>query len=50
MEDLRDFQPISLVASLQTYCKDIGNRLKKVMGRKISETWNAFGRQILDQL
>ena len=46
-EDLKDFRPISLVGSLY---KLLANRIKKVMGKVISESQNAFvkGRQILD--
>ena len=46
-EDLKDFRPISLVGSLY---KLLANRIKKVMGKVISESQNAFveGRQILN--
>ena len=46
-EDLKDSRPISLVGSLY---KLLANRIKKVMGKVISESQNAFveGRQILD--
>ena len=46
-EDLKDFRPISLVSSLY---KLLANKIKKVMGKVISESQNAFveGRQILD--
>ncbi|RVW28776.1 Transposon TX1 uncharacterized 149 kDa protein [Vitis vinifera] len=46
-EDLKDFRPISLVGSLY---KLLANRIKKVMGKVISKSQNAFveGRQILD--
>ena len=47
VEDLKDFQPISLVGSLY---KLLANRLKKVVGKVVSEAQNAFveGRQITD--
>ena len=38
-EDLKDFRPISLVGSLY---KLLANRIKKVMGKVISESQNAF--------
>ena len=46
-EDLKDFRSISLMRSLY---KLLANRIKKVMGKVISESQNAFveGRQILD--
>ncbi|RVW70775.1 Elongation factor 1-gamma [Vitis vinifera] len=50
-EDLRDFRPISLVGGLyKLLAKVLANRLKKVMGKVVSSTQNAFveGRQILD--
>ena len=50
-EDLKDFRPISLVGSLyKLLAKVLPNRIKKVMGKVISEFQNAFveGRQILD--
>ncbi|KAL6322576.1 hypothetical protein AAG906_009887 [Vitis piasezkii] len=50
-EDLKDFKPISLVGSLyKLLAKVLANRIKKVMGKVISESQNAFveGRQILD--
>ncbi|RVW70195.1 Transposon TX1 uncharacterized 149 kDa protein [Vitis vinifera] len=47
VEDLKDFRHISLVGNLY---KLLANRIKKVMGKVISESQNAFveGRQILD--
>ncbi|KAJ9680532.1 hypothetical protein PVL29_019761 [Vitis rotundifolia] len=50
-EDLTDFRPISLVGSLyKLLAKVLANRLKKVVGKVVSTTQNAFveGRQILD--
>ncbi|KAL6322779.1 hypothetical protein AAG906_019048 [Vitis piasezkii] len=50
-EDLKDFRLISLVGSLyKLLAKVLANRIKKVMGKVISEPQNAFveGRQILD--
>ena len=54
-EDLKDFRPISLVGSLykllaKLLAKVLANRIKKVMGKVISESQNAFveDRQILD--
>ncbi|WKA08526.1 hypothetical protein VitviT2T_026242 [Vitis vinifera] len=50
-EDLKDFRPINLVGSLyKLLAKVLANRIKKVMGKVISESQNAFveGRQILD--
>ena len=50
-EDLKDFRPISLVGSLyKLLAKVLANRIKKVMGKVISEPQNAFveDRQILD--
>ena len=48
---MKDFRPISLVGSLyKLLAKVLANRIKKVMGKVISESQNAFveGRQILD--
>ena len=50
-EDLKDFRPISLVGSVYKWLiKVLANRLKKVMGKIVSKSQNAFveGRQILD--
>ena len=50
-EYLKDFSPISLVESLyKLLAKVLANRIKKVMGKVISEPQNAFveDRQILD--
>ena len=51
IEDLRDFQPISLVGSLyKLLTKGMANRLKRVVGRVVSNSQHACmeGRQILD--
>ena len=51
IEDLRDFRPISLVGSLyKLLTKSMANRLKRVVGRVVSNSQHAFmeGRQILD--
>ena len=50
-KDLKDFRSISLVGSLyKLLAKVLTNRLKKVKGKMILESQNAFveGRQILD--
>ena len=50
-KDLKDFRPISLVGSLyKLLAKVLANRLKKLMGKIVSKSQNAFveGRQILD--
>ena len=50
-EDLKDFRPISLVDNLyKLLAKVLANRIKKVMGKVILESQNAFveGRQMLD--
>ncbi|RVW67401.1 LINE-1 reverse transcriptase-like [Vitis vinifera] len=50
-EDLRDFRPISLLGGLyKLLAKVLANRLKKVVGKVVSTSQNAFvkGRQILD--
>ena len=49
-EDLKDFRPISLVGSFYKLVKTLANRLKKVMGKIVSKSQNAFveGRQIID--
>ena len=52
-EDLKDFRPISLVANLyKLLVKVLANRIKKMMGKVISGSQNAFvkGRQILDAI
>ena len=49
VEDLKDFRPISLLGSLyKILAKVLANRLKKVVGKVVSEAQNAFveGRQI----
>ena len=51
VEDLKDFRPISLVGRLyKLLAKVLTNRIKKVMGKVLSEPQKAFveGRQILD--
>ena len=51
VEDLRDFRPISLVGGLcKLLAKVLANRLKKVVGKVVSSSQNAFveRRQILD--
>ena len=50
---MKDFSPISLVESLyKLLAKVLANRIKKVMGKVISEPQNDFveGRQILDAI
>ena len=50
-EDLGDFRPISLLGGLyKLLAKVLANRLKKVLGKVVSEDQNAFvkGRQIFD--
>ena len=50
-EDLGDFRPISLLGGLyKLLAKVLANRLKKVLGKVVSEDQNAFvkSRQILD--
>ena len=49
-KDLKDFRPISLVGSIyKLLAKMLVNRVKKVVGKVISKSQNAFveGRQIL---
>ena len=49
-KDLKDFRPISLVGSIyKLLAKMLVNRVKKVVGKVISRSQNAFveGRQIL---
>ena len=49
--DVQDFRPIGLVESLyKIIAKFLANRLKRVMGKVVSNSQNAFmeGRQILD--
>ncbi|KAL6347778.1 hypothetical protein AAG906_026307 [Vitis piasezkii] len=49
--DVQDYRPISLVGSLyKIIAKVLANRLKRVMGKLVSNGHNAFveGRQILD--
>ncbi|RVW32106.1 LINE-1 retrotransposable element ORF2 protein [Vitis vinifera] len=51
VEDLGDFRPISLLGGLyKLLAKVLANMLKKVVGKVVSTTQNAFvmGRQILD--
>ena len=52
-EDLGDFRPISLLGGLyKLLAKVLANRLKRVVGKVVSTSQNAFvmGRQILDAL
>ena len=43
VEDLKDFRPISLVGNLYKLLANVlANRIKKVMGKVISESQNAF--------
>ena len=49
--DMQDFRPISLVGRLyKIIAKVLANRLKRVMGKVVLNSQNAFvgGRQILD--
>ena len=49
--DIKDFRPIGLVGGLyKILAKVLANRLKRVVGKVVSEAQNAFveGRQILD--
>ena len=51
--DVQDFRPISLVGSLyKIIAKVLANRLKRVMGKLVSYSYNAFveERQILDAI
>ena len=51
--DVQDFRPISLMWSLyKIMAKVLANRLKRVMGKVVSYSQNAFvgGRQILDAI
>ncbi|KAL6324589.1 hypothetical protein AAG906_013401 [Vitis piasezkii] len=51
VEDLGDFRPISLLGGLyKLLAKVLANRLKRVVGKVVSNSQNAFvrGRQILD--
>ena len=51
ISDVQDFRPISLVGSLyKIIAKVLANRLKRVMGKVVSNSQNAFveERQILD--
>ena len=50
-EDIKDFRPISLLGgSFKILAKVLANRLKRVVGKVVSQAQNAFleGRQILD--
>ena len=51
VEDLKDFRPISLLGALfKILVKVLANRLRKVIGKVVSPSQNAFieGRQLLD--
>ena len=51
VKDLKDYKPISLVGGLyKILAKVLTNRLKRVIGKVVSSSQNAFmeGRQILD--
>ena len=53
VKDLRDLRPISLVDRLsKILTKVLANRIKRVMGKIISQSQSAFveGRQILDAI
>ena len=51
-KDLRDFRPISLVSLYKLLAKVLGNRLKRVVERVVSDSQHAFveGRLILDAI
>ena len=42
VEDLKDFRPISMVGSLYKLAKVLANGLKKVVGKVVSLSQNAF--------
>ena len=51
--DMKDFRPISLLGSLyKLLAKVLANRLKRVMGKVVSNSQNAFvgSKQILDAI
>ena len=51
VEDLKDFRPISLLGALfKILVKVLANRLRRVIGKVVSPSQNAFieGRQLLD--